>query len=173
MPNSFQPNDKSPASVQPVYVATCITHGFFQNLWRTIGDAIFVHIVTSSVYITSMVLRLRIIGACGAQTGTLPTATSYHIGTRALRLGFAIQYKRKFSLPLAYRMKLYANLNLVTWPRMVKFTHSNHLLNFQFLKSIYISYYYKISEKNQQQAQNSCVAIVSLAKLQYMYFIFC
>ena len=54
MPNSYQPNDKSPASVQPVYVATCITHGFFQNLWRTIGDAIFVHIVTSSVYITSM-----------------------------------------------------------------------------------------------------------------------
>ena len=56
MPNSYQPNDKSPASVQPVYVATCITHGFFQNLWRTIGDAIFVHIVTSSVYITSMLV---------------------------------------------------------------------------------------------------------------------
>ena len=54
MPNSYQPNDKFPASVQPVYVAKCITHGFFQNLWRTIGDDIFVHIVTSSVYITSM-----------------------------------------------------------------------------------------------------------------------
>ena len=55
MLNSYQPNDKSPASVQPVYVATCITHGFFQDSCRTIGDAIFVHIVTSRVYNTSMI----------------------------------------------------------------------------------------------------------------------
>ena len=60
MPNSYQPNDKSPASVQPVYVATCTTHGFFQDLCRTIGDSIFVHIVTSRVYITSMVSCPRI-----------------------------------------------------------------------------------------------------------------
>ena len=54
MLNFYQSNDKSYADAQPVYVATCITHGFFQDLCRTIGDAIFVHIVTSRVYITFM-----------------------------------------------------------------------------------------------------------------------
>ena len=54
---------------------------------------------------------------------------------------------------------------------MVKLTQSNNLLDFHFLKSKNISNYYKISEKIEQQAQNSCVAIVSLAKSQY--FIFC
>ena len=55
MLNFYQSNGKSYADAQPVYVATCITHGFFQDLCRTIGDAIFVHIVTSRVYITFMV----------------------------------------------------------------------------------------------------------------------
>ena len=41
MLNSYQLNDKFPTDVQPVYVTTCMTPGFFQNLWRTIGDAIF------------------------------------------------------------------------------------------------------------------------------------
>ena len=51
---SYHPNDKFPADVQPVYVTTCMTPGFFQDLWRTIGDAIFVHIVISRVLNTSM-----------------------------------------------------------------------------------------------------------------------
>ena len=54
MLNSYHPNDKFPADVQSVYVTTCMTPGFFQDLWRTIRDAIFVCIVTSRVYITSM-----------------------------------------------------------------------------------------------------------------------
>ena len=54
MLNSYHLNDKFPTDVQPVYVTTCMTPGFFQDLWRTIGDTIFVCIVTSRVYITSM-----------------------------------------------------------------------------------------------------------------------
>ena len=55
MLSSYHPNDKFPADVQPVYVTTCMTPGFFQDLWRTIGDAIFVHIVISRVFNSSMV----------------------------------------------------------------------------------------------------------------------
>ena len=58
MLNFYQSNDKSYEDAQAVYVATCITHGFFQDVCRTIGDAIFVHAVTSRVYITFMVLIL-------------------------------------------------------------------------------------------------------------------
>ena len=54
MLNSYHLNDKFPTDVQPVYVTTCMTPGFFQDLKRTIADANFVCIVTSRVYITFM-----------------------------------------------------------------------------------------------------------------------
>ena len=58
MLNSYHLNDKFPTDVQPVYVTICMIPGFFQDLWRTIGDAIFVCIVTSRVYFTSMEFTL-------------------------------------------------------------------------------------------------------------------
>ena len=78
------------------------------------------------------VLRLRIIGACGAKKGTLRTTISYHIGTRALSWA---RFYNTVQAQIFPPTSLQDELNLVTWLRMVKLTQSNNLLDFHFLKS--------------------------------------